>query len=375
MSPRRYGTGGLYQRKSDGRWIGSIPDGHGGRAKYVTGTNREDVEHRLGKLDRSTTSPRRPSTESLAEYLERWLDEAAPARLAPRTLKGYRTLVARHIRPRIGTIRLVDLEAPDVQRCVNAVLRSGRSAGTAKHVHKVLRTALAQAVRWELVPVNVARLVDMPTVRRQPVHPLSIDQARAFLESVQGDEREAFYVLAITTGMRRGELLALRWEDVDLDRAQVSVNATLRQASRWRWHRDPCKTERSQRVLPLTRVAVEALRKHLARATTPGFVFARPDGRPWPPSEVTRIFQLRLTAAGLPHARLHDLRHTAAALMLDETGGDIRSVMSTLGHSSITTTVDIYGGMADAAKARAAEAMDRVFDRRSVDKSADTKAG
>ena len=359
--PRRYGTGGLYQRKSDGRWIGSIPDGHGGRAKYVTGTNREAVERRLGKLDRSTISHRRPSDESLAEYLERWLDEAAPARLAPRTLKGYRTLVARHIRPRIGTIRLVDLEAPDVQRCVNAVVRSGRSAGTAKHVHKVLRVALAQAVRWEIVPVNVAKLVDMPTVRRQPVHPLTIDQARQFLASVEGDEREAFYVLALTTGMRRGELLALRWEDVDLERGQVSVNATLRQGSRWRWHRDPCKTDRSQRVLPLPRLAAEALRKHKGRASTPGFVFARPDGRPWPPSEVTRIFQLRLADARLPKVRLHDARHTAANMLLDRMGGDIRAVSAMLGHSSITTTIDVYGTAADDARRRAAAAMDDIM--------------
>lgn len=295
----------------------------------------------------------------MAAFLDRWLDQVDPSRLGVRTRKSYATLIERHIDPAIGDLHVADLEAPDVQQMVGGMMRKGLSPQTAKHAHKVLRTALTQAVDWGLVPENVARRVKAPTVKRKSIRPLTPDQARTFLASVKGDEREAFYVLAITTGMRRGELLALRWEDVDLARGLVNVNATLRQVSRWRFVRDATKTERSTRILPLSALALGALRSHPRVSTD--FVFARSDGRPWPPSEVTRTFQARLTAAGLPHARLHDLRHTAAALALDETGGDLRAVMALLGHSTIQTTVDTYGGLAEAARSRVAEGMDRVL--------------
>lgn len=360
---RRYRSGGLHQRASDGRWIGSIPDGKGGVLRYVTGTNRETVEARMREAAKSSTSPRRTRAgdERLDVYLERWL--ASRTTLAPRTVESYRSRVTHHIAPAVGRIRLSDLEVVDVQEMVDAVAKT-HSAQTAKHCRNILSSALRQAVRWQLVTVNVARAVDAPVVRRKMPKPLPTDQVQAFLDATADDPRHAFYVLAFTTGMRRGEMLALRWEDIDWKRRQVSVNATLRQVSRWRFRRDPTKTERSTRTVPLSDLAYDALKAHQKVAPSTLFVFARPDGRPWPPAEVTREFQARLTAAGLPKIRLHDARHTAAALMLDDNGGDLRAVAATMGHSSIQTTVDVYGGMADAAKRRVAEGMDRTLRRR-----------
>ena len=237
-----------------------------------------------------------------------------------------------------------------------------RSAQTAKHARNVLSAALRQAVTWGLVRVNVARGAEAPTVRRKPPTYLSESQVRAFLDSTAEDPRHAFYVLALTTAMRRGEMLALRWQDVDLDEGEVDVNATLRQVSRWRFRRDPTKTVRSERRVPLNAEAVAALRDYQrAHATSPGFVFARPDGRPWPPAEVTREFQRRLAAAGLPKARLHDTRHTAITVALDA-GEDPRTVADWAG-DQVSTILNTYSGRAVGSRRRIADTMERALRR------------
>lgn len=359
---RKYRTGSLYQRSSDGRWIGAVPDGHGGVLRYVTGTSRDSVERRLNEARRNTTSRRpRAAAETVAAYLLRWLD-TREGRLAPRTVASYRSVAEHHILPAIGSLRLGELEAIDVQEMVDAVARR-RSAQTAKHARNILSAALRQAVTWGLVPTNVARAVEAPTVRRRPPVYLSAAQVRTFLDSTRDDPRHAFYVLALTSAMRRGEMLALRWEDVDLDAGEADVNATLRQVSRWRFRRDPTKTVRSERRVPLNDEAVEALRAYRRdHATSTGFVFARPDGRPWPPAEVTREFQARLKAAGIPKARLHDTRHTAITVALDA-GEDPRTVADWAG-DQVSTILNTYSGRSVGSRRRIADTMTEALRRR-----------
>lgn len=357
---RAYGAGTCYQRKSDGRWIASIPDGHGGRARYVTGTSREDVLRRLETAKKSTTSPRAASAESVAAFLERWLKgERARGRLRPRTADGYETLIRLHINPVLGRMRLEAVRASDIDLMVNRVLED-RSQATARHAYKVVRRALAQARKWDLIEDNPAERVDAPRMRSAAPNPLTVDEARDFLKAAAEDPRFALYALALTTGMRRGELLALKWSDLDLKGGTVRVARTLRQVDRYRFVRDEPKTERSKRELVIPAVALKAL-KDMPKGTT-GYVFARPDGRPLPPAEVTRDFQKCLKAHGFRTVRFHDLRHTAANLLLDRMGGDIRAVSAMLGHASITTTVAIYGTAADDARRRATRAMDDIFE-------------
>lgn len=361
---RKYRSGGLHQRSSDGRWIGSIPDGHGGVLKYVTGTNKELVERKMREVAKSTTSRRvaKASSERLDAFMERWL--ATRTLLAPRTVASYQSRMTHHILPALGALRLRDIEALDVQELVNATART-HSSQTAKHCRNILSAALGQAVKWGLIEANVAKLADAPRVKRRLPTPLRTEQVLDFLEATKADPRHAFYVLAFTTGMRRGEMLGLKWPDIDLESGTVNVHGTLRQLSRYRFIVDPPKTDRSNRVLGLSEQAVDALRAYRQQhATSTGYVFAREDGRPWAPAEVTRVFQARLTEAGLPHARLHDARHTAAAMMLDENGGDMVEVMRYLGHSSIQTTVDIYGGMGGDSRQRVAVGMTRTLRRR-----------
>lgn len=354
MPRRAWGSGSLYRRESDGRWIGRLSDGHGGH-RYVTGVDKKDVQRRLRALARSTISRRAP-VETVGAFLARWLDETASRTLRPRTLESYRVIVQKHIAPAVGHIDLVDLTPLDVQAMLNGI---DRSPQTVAHARKVLSASLQQALRWGLVERNVARLVPAPRVTRRELHPLSAAEARAFLKATRARPQWPLYVLALTTGMRRGELLALQWRDIDLTRGTVTVTATLRQLSRYQFVREEPKTDRSRRTLPLSRLAVSALREHPATSTL--FVFSRPDGRPWPPAEVTRRFQADLAASGLRHQRFHDLRHAAAALMLDRSGGDLRMVQSVLGHSTIQTTIDVYGGLAEDARRRSAAIMDKAL--------------
>lgn len=357
---RAYRTGTVYQRKSDGRWIASIPDGHGGRARYVTATDRATVEKRLAELASSTTSPRKPSTETVAAFLGRWLEgERRRGRLRPRTADGYETLMALHINPVLGRIRLPDVTAADIDHMVNRVLDT-RSPQTARHAYKVVHRALGQAVKLDLLPRNPADRVEAPKVRQPSPNPLTVEDARRFLEAAVKEPLFALYALAITTGMRRGEILALKWSDIDMAAGTVRVEKSLRQLDRYRFVRDQTKTEKSRRTLPIPGVALRALQA-MPKVTT-GYVFARPDGRPLPPAEVTRGFQACLTRHGFREVRFHDLRHTAANLALDRMGGDIRAVSAMLGHASINTTIALYGTAADDARRRAAKAMDDIFE-------------
>jgi integrase len=352
---RPWGTGSVFQRK-DGRWIGSVEsrDGSGRRRRrYVSGPSEAVVKRRLREMEKSSTSRR--GSESVGAYLRRWLDEVAAKRLRARTLESYTQLAETWIIPPIGGIRLRDLGPDDVQRMLAAIPRKPQ---TVSHARKVLSSALQHALRLELVDRNVARLVPAPRIERKDVDAWTADEARAFLKAVRDDDWYALYVLALTTGMRQGEILGLRWSDVDLKAGTVRVSQTLRQLDRYRWKPEEPKTKSSRRTLSLPKVAIEALRAHPRGI---GLVFCRPDGRPLPRAEVTRQFQEKAVAAGLRRITFHQIRHTAAVLLLDRSGGDLRMAQSVLGHSSIQTTVDVYGGRAAVARERAAAIMDDIL--------------
>ena len=174
MVRRPWGTGAVYRRKSDGRWIGRLSDGHGGH-RYVTSADKETVKRRLRDLSASTTGRRRGSTETVSAYLARWLDDTAAHRVRPRTLHSYRAIVRDHIEPAIGSVKLRDLEPPAVQRMLSGVHRSPQ---TKRNVLAVLRVALSQAVRWGLVTVNAAKMVEQPRVPRRERVTLTLDEVR-----------------------------------------------------------------------------------------------------------------------------------------------------------------------------------------------------
>ena len=234
------------------------------------------------------------------------------------------------------------------------------------HMRGVLRNALQRAVKHELVARNVAELADAPRLIRKEIQPFSPDQARRFLAAAEGDRFEPLWILAITSGLRQGELLGLQWGDVDLEAGTVAVNRSLQRFD-GKLQLAELKTAKSRRRNPLPRMTVDALKRHRegqvdsGRPPLPtGFLFTSTTGTALEPRNVVRAFKALLVKGGLPDIRFHDLRHSAASLLIAQ-GVPLRTVMEVLGHSTITLTANTYAHLFSEAKRDAASAMDRAF--------------
>jgi integrase len=298
--------------------------------------------------------------DTVAGYMTSWL-EGCKLSLRPQTWSTYERYIRLHINPNIGSARLSGLQAHHLRSLYGKLIDQGLSPTTARHCHGVIHKALAQAAREGLVARNVADLVDPPTRARREMTVLDAAQTRRLLDAAAGDRLEALYVLAVTTGMRRGELLALRWQDVDLQRGSLAVTGSL--------HRTPTglevgspKTAKSRRRIELSALALASLSRHRASQEAvplPGaFVFTNRAGRPVEPSNLLhRDFPAVLAKAGVPHIRFHDLRHTAATLLMSQ-GEHPKVVSDLLGHSNIGITLDLYSHVSEAMHRQAAKTMD-----------------
>ncbi len=247
---------------------------------------------------------------------------------------------------------------------------TGVSPRTVTYARAVLRKALNQAVKWGQVPRNVVTLVDAPRAKRHQITPLTPDQGRALLTAVQGHRLEGLYRVALSLGLRLGEALGLRWEDIDLDTGTLRVAVALQRRKGSRELVEP-KTQQSRRTLPLPQVLISALKTHRTRqleerlAAAPawhdqGLVFPSTVGTPIEPRNLTRHFKSVLQAAELPNIRFHDLRHTAASLLVAQ-GVHPRVVMEILGHSQISLTMNTYAHVLPQAQREATAYMDTLF--------------
>jgi integrase len=255
-------------------------------------------------------------------------------------------------KPVLGGLKLKKLNSAHVQSFYRDRLDAGLSASTVRKVHDILRRGLAQAVDWHLTPRNVADVVKPPKPVAKETVALSADQTRRLLDAAAEDRLEALYVLAVHTGMRQGEMLALRWQDVDIENAALSVRRTLTRSGGKTTFGEP-KTNRSRQSIRLTPQATEALRAHLERQLRDmnilgdryrdqGLVFTTDTGAPINPSNLRQLsFAPLLKRAGLPHMRFHDLRHTCATLLLSR-GVHPKFVQELLGHATIAITLDTY---------------------------------
>ncbi len=352
---RANGEGTIYQRK-DGRFEGAlfVPTPSGARVRRrVYGRTRREVHEKLTALARQVHQglPVAGTTDSVAVYLRSWLDEVAKRKVRPRTWETYELLIRRHIVPVIGGKRLDRLSPADVRRLLDRKRDEGLSGSTVRQLHAVLRVALQQAVREDQLPRNVARLVEVPTADQLPVQPLSVAEARRLLKAARDDRLYALWAVALSVGLRRGEALGLRWQDVDLEAGLLRVEQTLQRVDGRLRFAAP-KTARSRRVVPLPPICVVALSEHRERQDQDraalgrawyesGLVFTTSIGTPLEPRNVNRSFETLCERAGVRRIRLHDLRHTCASLLLAQ-GVAPRVVMETLGHSQIAVTLNIY---------------------------------
>jgi integrase len=370
-SGRRGNGEGSITQLSDGRWQARVTL-DGGKRKAYYGKTRAAVQQKLTAAlrDRDRGLPIGiGERQTLAQYVPAWLGTIKPT-VRLRTWKCYAQLMNRHAIPALGATPLAKLSAQQVQRLYGMKLEEGLSGTTVHHLHAVLHRALAQAERLGLVARNVSELVEVPRMAEHEMRVLDSEQVRRLLDVARGERLEALYVLAVSTGMRQGELLALRWEDVDLDRRTVHVRATLQRTKEHGYTLAAPKTKRSRRQISLTGVARDALRAHRARQAqerlaagpawqgTHDLVFADAAGGPLSGIQVTRAaFYPLLKRAGLPRVRFHDLRHTAATLLLGR-GVNPKVVSEMLGHASVGITLDIYSHVLPDMQEQAAAQMD-----------------
>lgn len=351
-SGKRGNGEGSVTQLSDGRWQARMTLEDGKRKAYY-GTTRAEAAQKLNAAlrDRDRGLPIVGEVQTVEQYLLSWLDMMQPV-LRPRTYKVYRELLTLHAIPALGKTRLARLSAQQIQALYRSTLDKGRSPTTVHHLGTVLHGALKQAERLGLVPRNVCMLVELPRIAYHEPQALSRDQVLTLLRAAQRHPMEALFTLAVTTGMREGELLALRWRDVDLEHGTLHVRATLRRVPGGGFSFDPPKSKKSQRLLMLPNTICLLLRRHRARLAearlTAGsewqdydLVFPTTIGTPMDAiSMLRRQFWPFLSQAGLPRIRFHDLRHTAATLLLGPVPTKVASEY--LGHSSTGITENTY---------------------------------
>jgi integrase len=382
MGKRRgHGEGAIYQRESDGLWCTSVDLGiiNGKRRrKVIYGKTRKEVADKLKSMHRDQASGLVVVSErqTVAEFLERWLETSVRPYRRAKTVASYEQVVALYLKPHLGKQQLSKLEPELIQSLLNTLLASGGKGGkplsprTVQYVRAVLRRALSQALKWGYVARNVVTLTDAPKVRRFEPVILGPAQSHQLLNAAAGNRFEALYTVALALGLREGEVLGLRWRDINMEQHTLRVAQTV-QRIKGGLSLEPPKTERSARLLPLPVFVERTLARHAegqARERQEageawkdhGLVFPSVIGTPLDPRNLLRQFKELLVEAGLPEMRFHDLRHSCATTLIAQ-GVHPRVVQEILGHSQISTTMNVYGHVLDATRRLAADAMDGLF--------------
>jgi integrase len=371
VSKKRGNGEGSITKRSDGRWMAryTVHTAIGPKRKHIYGRTRQEVAEKLSKAvsDRVGGVVFDRDHETLEAYLRRWIDEVLRGTVKQSTLENYTYIVRLHIIPELGRVRLRALKSRDVRRLYREKLEAGLSPRTVQIIHTVLRKALQQAVRDDVLTRNVCDAVTAPRPTKKEMQPLTPEQAKSLLENVREDRLRALYVLAITAGLREGELLGLRWDDVDLERKLLQVR---RQLTRTRDGLSFTAPKRDKaRVVRLTDIAIAALKAHReaqneerARAGSlweeTSLVFTSSIGTPVDVGNLTyRSFRPLLKRTNLPRIRFHDLRHTCATLLLSK-GTHPKIVQEMLGHANISMTMDTYSHVLPDMQEKAVSAMD-----------------
>jgi len=372
---RGHGEGSVYQRAC-GRWCATVSVGYASdgrrRRQTMLGTTKKEVQEQLARVQMTLLEGTfvDPSKLRVADFLDRWLEDAAKPTIRATTYASYKGILKHHIQPKIGGVTLSRLTPLHVQAMHASLEREGASPRLRQLTHAVLRRALKQALKWDLVDRNVCDAVDPPRVPKREVAALSPDQVTALLAAAKGHRLEALLMVAVGTGMRLGEIFALQWRNVDLVRAAIHVRQTLTEIGGTLTLNEP-KTPKSRRRIDLPKSVVVALEAHRQRMREKGFgeaswVFTNTTGGPLRRGHFqTNVFKPLLKAARLPDIRFHDLRHTSASLLL-AAGVHPKIVQERLGHSQIGITLDIYSHVLPTMGLEAAAKLDAMLSLKTV---------
>jgi integrase len=388
---------------SDGRWAAAVSVGYKTNAdgqvvrarKVLTATNRYDVAEKLKKLlrDQQQGINIAPERWTVSAFLDDWL-KSLESDVSPITYGSYADAIRLHIVPVLGKIELARLTAPHVEGLKRTLLEKVVTRGpgikkpvkseppaaprylsgaSVKYCLLVLRMALDRGVKLDLIPRNVALLVDFPKVVHTEIQPYSPEEAQRFLEAAKSHRLGPLFTAAMALGLRKGETLGLQWPAVDLERGTLAVRASLQRvrlpgAKKSELILKDPKRRGSRRTLNLPQAVLSELLRHRERQEQErlfagsrwqdtGYVFTTQIGTPLEPRNLSRAFDAIVRLAKLPRVRIHDLRHTAATLLLAQ-GVHPRVVMELLGHSQIAVTMNTYSHVIPALQKEAADRMD-----------------
>ena len=336
-----------------------------GKRKYLNKTingNKGDAQAYLNKVlrERDTESFVEPSKQILKEYLDTWAESTLKARVTEKTYNDYKDRLNWYVKPALGDLKLQQIGPEAIQELYNNMLDRGLSPRSVRYTHAVLKNALQQAVKWGKLYRNPCDLVDLPKQKKDEMKILNPDQVAEFMEAVTLSPWKAFFSLLITSGMRPGEALALRWSSVDFSKNRVTVNRSLVRKRGGGYELQEPKTSRSRRTIPLPSSTIEDL-KELKEGQKvvklEGFIFSDKTGEPVHDRTMYKEFKRIIKDAKLPDLRLYDLRHTCATLLL-AAGENPKIVSERLGHANITLTLDTYSHVLPDMQEAAAEKLE-----------------
>jgi integrase len=351
-------------------------------SETVRGTKKDAEKHlseMFGKLDKGTFI--KPTKTTLSEYLERWLTDYVKPNLGPRTYEGYESIIRCHLTPDLGHIQLMQLKPQHLQKYYAMKLAGVRqdrkdslTQTTVSHHHTCLHRALKMAVRWGLLTNNPADAVTPPRPQHTDMKTMNEDELQIFLATAKKTPYYTMFYTVLFTGMRRSELLALRWSDVDLLMCEISVTQTLHHLRGGSMVFRQPKTAKGRRMIALSPSLALVLKGHKeklaaerimvgAKLKETDLVFGTPEGKPLLPDSISNAWARIVKRAGLSHFRLHDARHTHASLLLKQ-GAHPKVVQERLGHATISTTLDLYSHVAPGLQEAAAAGFDEVLGHR-----------
>jgi integrase len=342
------------------------------RQQWVTVKgSKKDAEKKMSELlhQLDTGAIMQPGKTTVADYLNKWLADYAKPNLSPRGYERYESIVRLHLIPALGIIKLTQLRPEHLQKHYAAMLKAGLQPRSVRYIHVVMHKALQTALKWGMVSRNVTDGLDIPRAHQKEMQTWDEAEINKFLEAARSTPYYALFYTALFTGMRRSELLALRWQDVDFIYSQIYVNRSMHQLKDKSFNFAEPKTVKSRRTIalpPSAFLVLEAYRKAReyqykqidSKLNDSGLIFSNL-GQPLRPNTVSRAWVMLAAKAGVKVIRFHDARHTHASLLLKQ-GIHPKIVQERLGHSTISITLDTYSHVAPGMQEAAAKRFDDI---------------
>ena len=379
MAKKRANGEGNIRKRKDGRWEGRYTAGYDpetGKAIYKNVLGRTQAETRA-KLKAAIEEAKSLDVTKAGKYtvgawMDEWFENYAKVKVRPSSHQTYRGYIDNHIKSNIGKVPLEKLTSLELQKLYKKLLTSGRidrveskkqakglSPKTVRNIHQIIASAMKLAKEQRLIAADPTEGCALPKLEHKEMKTLPIEQLTSFLREAKDSGVFEMYYVELATGLRRGELLGLKWEDIDLEKGDLRVK---RQIARINGEvvEAPLKTKNAYRTLPLAEDTIQVLKQQRKKTGSSPWVFPSPTGGPISPDSVLHMLHRVLKRAGLPKVRFHDLRHTFATLAL-QNGVDIKTVSGMLGHFSAGFTLDTYAPVTTAAQKEAARTMEKVL--------------